>query len=437
MSTLLLEPGMPRLFTALAEWVACLIVITPLRKRWEKKGTIAILILDLVGQIALQQWAETLGYRLWILGTVVNIFYMLTVIYICCKIEIRDAVYWCATALVASEAVASLEWQIYCFMAWNGMGNNWRNAILFMIVIYAVLFLLVFLLERRIVSADTGVGITTKEMLIAVIATVIIYVMSNIGFVYDSALSGNATGKSLFYIRTLVDLCGYCILYILQNQRNETYLRKELRSINVIFDQQYQQYLMYKENSEYISRKCHDLKHQINVIRQETDREKRESYLEEMETMVKTFQTDIVTGNKILDTILTQKNSECIQKNINFTCMVDGKYLSMLDTLDICSIFGNALDNAIECVEKFEEKDKRIIRLQVFAQNQFLIICLENYCDNHNLQLEEGLPGTTKQDKQNHGYGLKSIRYTAEKYGGSMTVHMENNWFTMRILLPM
>ena len=222
-----------------------------------------------------------------------------------------------------------------------------------------------------------------------------------------------------------------------QNQRNETYLRKELRSINVIFDQQYQQYLMYKENSEYISRKCHDLKHQINVIRQETDREKRESYLEEMETMVKTFQTDIVTGNKILDTILTQKNSECIQKNINFTCMVDGKYLSMLDTLDICSIFGNALDNAIECVEKFEEKDKRIIRLQVFAQNQFLIICLENYCDNHNLQLEEGLPGTTKQDKQNHGYGLKSIRYTAEKYGGSMTVHMENNWFTMRILLPM
>ena len=68
----------------------------------------------------------------------------------------------------------------------------------------------------------------------------------------------------------------------------------------------------------------------------------------------------------------------------------------MLDTLDICSIFGNALDNAIECVEKFEEKDKRIIRLQVFAQNQFLIICLENYCDNHNLQLEEGLPGTTR-----------------------------------------
>ena len=86
MSTLLLDPGMPRLFTALAEWIACLIVITPLRKRWEKKGTIAILILDLAGQIALQQWAETLGYRLWILGTVVNIFYMLTVIYICCKI---------------------------------------------------------------------------------------------------------------------------------------------------------------------------------------------------------------------------------------------------------------------------------------------------------------------------------------------------------------
>lgn len=436
MSTILLEPGMPRLFTALAEWIACLICIYPLRKRFGKTVTVLIAVAALAGQVLLQLWAGTLPFALWIFGTVINIIFMWIVIFGCCVMNWKDAVYWCASALVASEVVASLEWQIYCFMVWNGMTNTWLKATIFLVILYTLFFFFIFLLKRRVISPDTGVGVTTKEMLISFIATLIIYAMSNIGFVLDSAFSGNASGRSLFYIRTLVDLCGFCILYIQQNQRYEAYLRTELQSINNIFEQQYEQYLSYKENSEFISRKCHDLKHQIEVIRREQDSEKRESYLEEMEIMVKAFQTNIVTGNGVLDTILTQKNADCIQHGISFTCMAEGKLLSFLETLDICSIFGNALDNAIEYVEKFSEKEKRMIKLRVFSQNLFLIICLENYCEEA-FDLNKGFPGTTKEDKQNHGYGLKSIRYTVEKYGGTMTLHMENNWFTMRILIPL
>ena len=168
----------------------------------------------------------------------------------------------------------------------------------------------------------------------------------------------------------------------------------------------------------------------------EQDGEKRESYLQEMERMVKNFNADIVTGNGVLDTILTRKNAYCVQNNINFTCLVDGKLLSFLETLDICSIFGNALDNAIESVKKNPGPDKRLIRLKAFNQNSFLIISLENYCEEK-IDLREGLPETTKEDKGNHGYGLKSIKYTVEKYGGTMTLHAENNWFIMRILIPL
>ena len=237
------------------------------------------------------------------------------------------------------------------------------------------------------------------------------------------------------HIRTLVDFCGFCILYIQQNQRHEAFLRRELASIHNIFELQYEQYRTYKENSEFINQKCHDLKHQIDVIRSEQDVVKRESYLQEMEKMVKNFKTDIVTGNGVLDTILTRKNAYCMAHNINFTCIADGKLLDFLETLDICSIFGNALDNAIEYVEKNPDPDKRMIKLKIFSQNSFLMICLENYCEEK-LDLLQGFPDTTKEDKKNHGYGLKSIRYTIEKYRGTMTLHTENNWFVMRILIP-
>lgn len=110
MSTILLEPGMPRLFTALAEWIACLICIYPLRKRFGKTVTVLIAVAALAGQVLLQLWAGTLPFALWIFGTVINIIFMWIVIFGCCVMNWKDAVYWCASALVASEVVASLEW---------------------------------------------------------------------------------------------------------------------------------------------------------------------------------------------------------------------------------------------------------------------------------------------------------------------------------------
>ena len=123
-------------------------------------------------------------------------------------------------------------------------------------------------------------------------------------------------------------------------------------------------------------------------------------------------------------TILTGKHLYCMQHDINFTCVADGHLLDDMNVMDICTIFGNALDNAIEYEEKIEDRKKRLIRVAVYSQNQFVIIRVENYCE---VQLAGGgvLPETTKKNKEYHGYGLKSIRTTAEKYGGSMTVRTE------------
>lgn len=116
--------------------------------------------------------------------------------------------------------------------------------------------------------------------------------------------------------------------------------------------------------------------------------------------------------------------------------MADGKHLSCLHVIDICNIFGNALDNAIENVALVEDLEKRMIHMQVFTQGKLLFISISNYC-SHPIKIKNGYPVTTKVDRKNHGFGIKSIDYAVKKYGGSISFGVEKDMFELKILIPM
>lgn len=120
--------------------------------------------------------------------------------------------------------------------------------------------------------------------------------------------------------------------------------------------------------------------------------------------------------------------------------MVNRKYHDLKHQIavlraEIGALFGNALDNAIEGVGRLADPEQRLIHLSVTRQKDFLRVKVENRCVD-GLVVGEELPKTTKEDKGLHGYGLKSIRATAEKYGGSVTIRAENGWFTLGVLIP-
>ena len=115
--------------------------------------------------------------------------------------------------------------------------------------------------------------------------------------------------------------------------------------------------------------------------------------------------------------------------------MVDGGAVDFMGVMELSTLFGNALDNAIEAVGQIPDPEQRLIHLSVSRQKGFVRIRVENRCTD-SLIVGTELPGTTKSDKRFHGYGLKSICATAEKYGGSATVRAEGGWFELRILIP-
>ncbi|MDR2201769.1 MAG: ATP-binding protein, partial [Clostridiales bacterium] len=210
----------------------------------------------------------------------------------------------------------------------------------------------------------------------------------------------------------------------------------ELAALQSVLARQYEQYCRQKESIETVNRKYHDIKYQIAVIRAEGDPQKRQAHLDAMESSIRFHEAQSKVGNTVLDTILSAKNMECFDKNISFSVVADGGLLDFIDVMDICSVFGNALDNAIESVATLREREKRIIKLAVYSKTGFLIIKVDNYCEAK-LKYENGAISTTKTNPSDHGYGLKSIRLTAEKYGGTVTVNASDNWFGLCIVIPM
>ena len=106
-----------------------------------------------------------------------------------------------------------------------------------------------------------------------------------------------------------------------------------------------------------------------------------------------------------------------------------------MEDADVYALFGNILDNAMEAVERLDEPDKRLISLTVRAQDHFLIVSQENYYDGV-LELDHGLPVTTKADKRFHGFGMQSIKMLTEKYGGDLRLQTSGGIYRLSILFP-
>ncbi len=427
-------PDIPRIYTAISEWAACLVYILLMRKRFKGAKLIAIIAVALILLCVLQYVNGTLALILWIPGMVIAMTFMLFYILACCEIPMLDVGACCAKAFVLAELVASFEWQVYIFFAEQTKWGQWFS-IVCMLVLYAAIFPAVYFLERRHMPRGKSLGVTSKEVFSSALIALAIFSMSNISFVYqDTPFSGDS-GWGVLYIRTLVDFAGFVMLYAQQEKWQELHMRHELESINNILNQQYEQYQLSRDSIDMLNQKYHDMKHQINIVRAESDPQKKEAYLQEMESGIKMYEAQNKTGNSVLDTILTSKNLYCVRNNINITCVVDGTLLDFMDVMDICTIFGNILDNAIESVEQLSDERLRLIRLAVFAQKEFLMIRIENYCETE-LKMLDGIPVSTKGNNRYHGYGIKSVQFTVKKYDGTVTIHSENNWFSLRILIP-
>lgn len=429
-------PDIPRFYTALAEWLSCLLCMRELVRRYSGWKFWGIAGAAFLVQSVFLVLTGGLDGPVWLMCMAAAVFLMFCFLRISCGSSSLDVGYVCVKAFVLAEFMASLEWQLHCFF-YYGMGyeSGWMGLLL-LLAVYGGTCLVARGISSRYISGTEQMDTTGRELLFAAVIGLSVFLMSNIGFVYSQTPFSGKYASDIFNVRTLIDLGGLAILVAYHIQRLHLRAQHDLESMEMILHNQYTQYQQSQETLDLINYKYHDLKHHIIALRAEENKEKRNAYLDKMEDEIRNYEAQNKTGNQVLDTLLTAKSLYCMREKIALTYVVDGARLDFMDVMDICSIFGNALDNAIECEKKIPETEKRMIHVSMFVQQTFLIIRFENYCEGE-LDFEQNLPVTTKKQAEFHGYGLKSLRHTVHKYGGEVDIDVEDQWFRLKILIPL
>ncbi len=426
----------PRHYTGIAEWGSCLLFVLLLRHRFSRGKMIGISTGALVLQIAFLVLTGDVPLAFWIPCMAFAVMLMYVYIYSVCDIRRVDAVYFGIQAFVVAEFMASLHWQIIGF-SWmmNVVAPVWAEWI-FLLAIYGGIWSALWGLLHKHVPKDGRMHIRRQECISALIIGIAVFTIGNVSFLSIQTPFSGRYAFDIVNIRTLVNLGGVAMLYAHMVQCCEIRVREELEAVHNVLQNQYLQYRQSKESIDLINYKYHDLKHQITALRSMENAEERSEFLDKMEADIRAYELQNKTGNKILDTVLTSKSVMCARSDITFTCVADGTLVDFMDTTDICSIFGNALDNAIDCEKKIADKEKRLIHATVSRQRDFLMIRVENYFEGQ-LKYRGNAPVTTKKDKKVHGYGIKSMRYTADKYGGALSIQDNDNWFELKVLIPL
>lgn len=432
-----LDGNIPRICTAVADWCACVLFLQQMPHRFEIKKHVVLSILFL--PIISVYMVMTGGID----GALFNVFMAVSALIMFCFMHfmsggsLYNSLYYCSRAFLLAGFSVSFFWQIYSFMAdQNSMLGVFWKMMLIMVLDYIIIFGLFFVAGRNDFEEGSFPRISPMEAFISIVVAYFIYILSSIGYANVNSPFGGSSQADRFNVRTFVYLAGVAIQTAYHYQQRELYAEKQSIAMKNMLKMQYNNYMIGKESIEVVNQKYHDLKHQIAVLRAQSDPDKRNAYLDKMEEEIKSFEAQNKTGNEVLDIILTTKALICQKDSIQMSVVADGKLLNHIDEIDISTIFGNAIDNAIESVKKIEDIQKRLIHVTVSGQKGFVHILISN-CYEGELKMVNGVPKTTKKNKEYHGFGIKGIKKTVLKYDGSTTIKAENGWFELRILIPL
>ena len=347
-------------------------------------------------------------------------------IQLCMRCEKSEAMF-CMTCALATQ---HLSYVLYDdVLALSGWAYDSVQAVAIISAVMLLVYLAAYYLFVRKMKQHPELSFQNRENLI--VGGLLILFTIVIKFIMEPYLSARSMTK-LYVLVSIYDVV-CCVLALMLERglfRNQA-LTDEKNFLTQLVHMQEEQYRTSKANVEMVNIKCHDMKHQISHITSTTDPDA----IRELEQIISVYDSSLQTGNEILDVCLMEKKLLCEKNSIKLDCIANGQCLSFMQPSDLFSLFGNALDNAMEAVCKLDDVEKRIIFVSVKEELGMAIIHVENNYTGE-LIMADGIPRTSKDDEFYHGYGVKSIRMVVEKYDGNMALLPQNGIFNLNITIP-
>lgn len=225
-----------------------------------------------------------------------------------------------------------------------------------------------------------------------------------------------------------------CVLALLIEFSLYNGLRRESenRLMRRIHEEERKQYEASRENAELLNVKYHDLKRILSTLEGRLP----QGDIDSLRNAISSYDSTYHTGNETLDIILNEKAASARERGISLTCMGSGDNLSFMEAMDVYSLFGNLVDNAMTAVELLDEPQRRVISIVMERKGSFLYVDTMNYFQGEVPELKDGLPLTSKETERGyHGYGLRSVQAVARKYGGDLSIQFGDGIFAAHVYL--
>ena len=338
------------------------------------------------------------------------------------RMNVRQVIYYCCVAHTIQHSVECLKQ-----VAGRSLGlTPAMFQLLHLLLFIPSAYLGYRILSRRLAGPDPVPVARTDLLVFASLSSIIVYGLS----LWTTRRETATIGMYLY------DLCSCVLLLtVLFDMFRLRRAEREQLVMQQLLRQEQEQHRLSKATAEVINRKCHDLKHQISALRSMNSDEQERS-ISQLEQAVLLYDSFVKSGSDDLDIILAEKGLLAEKQAVSLQCIADGKRLDFMLTEDIYSLMGNALDNAIEAASQEDNPGKRIIELNIAAKGPFLCVHISNPCPNQPA-FQDSVPVTTKADTGYHGYGMRSMRFIAEKYGGALTCAWEDGIFSLDIIFPL
>ena len=370
-------------------------------------------------------------------------FLSIILIYLSFECTIWRALY-SGIAAYAPQHIANILTGLFAFyfpyhFIWKNSGYwSYLQIQVYQFILYFIIYILAYYIAYRTlirhIKANGFYGLNNKVFTFFMCIALILVIFLNYCRVYFSDI--NFIDPVTNIIISLYSIIG-CLfaLFIISGFNRQSALEHSLEITKQLLSQQQKQYQISEETINLINLKCHDLKHQLASFRHSLSDSDAKSALKEIESATNIYDSVVKTKNEAVNIILTEKSLLCEKNQIQLTCIIDEKPLSVITVPDLYSILGNILDNAIEAVLKIPDPAKRIISLNISSAHNMLLIHCENFY-HEPVIMKAGMPVSDKADGNYHGFGMKSIKYLVEKYHGTLSVLTDESIFYIDILIP-
>ena len=241
-------------------------------------------------------------------------------------------------------------------------------------------------------------------------------------------------GLALLSIGVAVNLI---TIYLYTNLEKKAEIEEEL---TILYQQRQNELNYYKMTDQYIEQMReirHDFVNQIQtaylMIQKGGDTQEARQLLSDSYERLQNVKLMQYCENPVVNALISAKEQKASANHIAFMARCKTEDIRQMDEIDICSLFGNLLDNAIEACLRMPEDSSRIIELGMWKKGGYQIVQVSNTYQRDSVELFE----TSKKDVLNHGYGMKLIEKICLKYNGELRTQITEDRVIVTAYLKM